>query len=86
MEYTTDQENFFINFLSKAEIREDWITVMKFAMPTLIDNQQFLIEIMTQRAVREEKEAKRKIYASDIIRELMDGLNLKFVVASPQST
>lgn len=49
MNYTDQQEKILYGILSTSN-KEKWLTTMKFAMPTLLDNQPFLIEAIIKRA------------------------------------
>ena len=80
-----EMKNILIDYLNKAKAREDWLTIVKFATPTLLQNQVFFIEIITQRATTEAKNTKRQLEPSDIIRDLFSELKLKLVINdSPQ--
>lgn len=40
-------------FLDGVEKREDWLTVVKFGLPTLLGQQIFLVQLIARRAVKE---------------------------------
>jgi len=82
MDYTSEQENTLLEYLDKAKAREDWLTIVKFSTPTLLENQVFFIELITKRAVTEAGNTKRQIEPSDIVRDLFAQLNLRLQLAN----
>lgn len=50
----SDKENLDA-FLESIGDRADWLTVVRFGLPTLLDDQLFLFELMAKRGVKESR-------------------------------
>jgi hypothetical protein len=54
---TNDMENFAIDLTDNSQSHEDWLSVVRFGMGTLLENQALFFEIIWREA---EKQLKRK--------------------------
>ena len=78
MEYSIEQRGFLTELLAKADRRNDWVMIMQFAMPTLLDNQEFLIGFLIERTMKEQR--CNESLVKSIMLDLMKELSLKFIV------
>lgn len=53
MEVNLKDNKMLDDFLELVKDREQWLTVIKFGLPTLLDDQLFLVELIIKRAKKE---------------------------------
>jgi hypothetical protein len=76
------KDNFAIELTDKFDTEDQWYSVMRFGMPTLLADPPLLMECIVRRAQKRldtTAEAEYKVVA-DIAQELMKCLGLKFVM------
>jgi hypothetical protein len=77
-----DMENFAIKLTDDCENHEAWLSVVRYGMGTLMDNQPLLIEIIAREATKqnERKGVKGRVIA-DEARQIFTELGLRIVPA-----
>jgi hypothetical protein len=76
---TTELENFAVELAAKTKTHEEWLSVVRFGLGTLLNNQSLLAEIVVAEATREaEKMPTHK--ASDEVAKILRELGLRLVV------
>lgn len=76
MEINLQDKEKLSEFLGFLKERDQWLTVVKFGLPTLIDDQLFLFELIAKRAEKESRASKASVvgYLTGIFEDL--GLKL----------
>ncbi len=78
-----DPENFAIDLTDKCQTHEQWLTVMRFGLGTLLKNQPLLMECIVRESDREAHRFNKKCGAAthvpaDHARTIMQELGLRF--------
>ena len=68
-----DKEN-LEKFLEAIEERDDWLTLLKFGIETLLDDQMFLFDLIAKRAFKEASDDKNFLAH---FKGILEDLNLK---------
>ena len=77
---TTEQENFAVNLTAKCKTHDEWLSVVRFGLATLLENQRVFAEIIVSEAQRcAESVPDHK--PSDHIGSILCSLGLKLSVA-----
>jgi len=83
------REAFAIALTDAAKTHDEWLSIVKFGMPTLLRDQQLLMEIIVRRAEivceQNKKHAIHRVVADDA-RVILDELGLKFVASDYSPT
>lgn len=73
---TTQQKSFVDGLLRNANSHEDWLTIVQFGLPTLLKDQDVLIEVLMNEAKGISESDPAKLASS--LKTILDELGLKF--------
>lgn len=82
-EPTSTEENFAITLADNCKTHVEWLSVVRFGLKTLLENQLLLIEIITREAERQAQKTPGHTTA-DEVRQIFHELNLRLMVAQGQ--
>lgn len=73
-------EQFVVDLMDGTETHEQWLSVVRFGLNNLLDNQALLIEVVSREAARvAERDTRTTVVASDFIADIFAELGLRFV-------
>jgi len=82
MSAVVEKENFAINLTDQCKTHDQWLTVVKFGMGTLLKDQHLLFEIIVREAEREAKRSGVDSHvAADHVASIMKELGLRLICA-----
>jgi hypothetical protein len=75
-----EEENVIHGLARNCETHEKWLVLMRCCLPTFLDNQPFLMELIVMEAEKmAEGDIRKGIKASDTVRNILGELGLKLV-------
>lgn len=75
-----DNKQFALNLTDNAKNNAEWLNIVEFGLGTLLDNQDLLVKILVEEAIREQGRASKKEPLSFYLAELMQLLQIKISV------
>ncbi|HYE73500.1 MAG TPA: hypothetical protein VEF04_09215 [Blastocatellia bacterium] len=76
-----DMEQFAVNLTDNCKMHEEWLSVVRFGLKTLLENQPLLIEIIAREASRQlERKNLQSLVIADEVRFIFEELELKLVI------
>lgn len=80
-----DQENFAVTLTDRCDTHEQWLSVVRFGMPTLLRSPAVLIEIIVREAVKRGRHnaVKSRVVADDAA-EILGELGLRFTTTEAE--
>lgn len=78
---TPEQEQFALDLADNSETHEQWLSIVRFGLKTLIEEQILLVEIISREAKREtERSGLKSRDVSDDMRAIFGELGLRIVL------
>lgn len=79
------EENFVIKLTDAAKSHEEWLSIVRFGLATLLENQLLLMECIVREACRERERSTLKTrVAADEARKIMEELGLRFYLSNKE--
>lgn len=76
-----DKENFAIKLTDAAKHHDEWLAIVRFGLPTLLNDQPLLFEIMSREAgMIVERRGTTGFVTADALRQIFIELKLKLVL------
>ncbi len=79
---SSTDENFAVSLTDNCKTHGDWLSVVRFGLKTLLDNQLLLVEIISREAQRQLEKSPDSHCIADEIRGIFNELGLQIVVTA----